>query len=149
MSGTTLMRKPMTAKEEEKSYKGVLDALEIKDGRPEDRIKALMQVPFEKFLTIPRSVGWAWCVDGDFVDKTLSHAELAALSGQTSKAISAMPAAALVKDLVLGDCQLDVSSPTLYMFIKLISANILHRLLWYPYFLHPESQELARNSLTL
>ena len=96
MSGTTLMRKPMTAKEEEKSYKGVLDALEIKDGSPEDRIKALIQVPFEKFLTIPRSVGWAWCVDGDFVDRTLSHAELAALSGQTSKAISAMPAAALV-----------------------------------------------------
>jgi hypothetical protein len=110
MSGTTLMRKPMTWEDEENSYRGVLDALEIKGESPEERVKALIETPFERFLTIPRSVGWAWCVDGDFVDKTLTHAELASLSGQSSAFASAVPAAASVKDLIIGDCQLDVSS---------------------------------------
>jgi carboxylesterase type B len=124
MSGTTLMRKPMTAEEEEKSYNAVLDALGIKDASPEDRIKAIMEVPFENFLAIPRSVGWAWGVDGDFVDKTLTHAELAALSGHTSEAISAIPAAASVNDLVLGDCQLDVRSSALQFLISMIVVNV-------------------------
>jgi hypothetical protein len=109
MSGTTLMRKPMTAEEEEKSYRMVLEALEINGENREERIKALLETPAEKFLTIPRNVGWAWCIDGDFVDKTLTHAQLAALSGQTSAATLQIPAAVSVKDLILGDCQLDVS----------------------------------------
>jgi hypothetical protein len=141
MSGTTLMRKPMTAEEEEKSYSGVLDALEIKGGSPEDRIKALMEVPFEKFLTVPRNVGWAWCVDGDFVEKTLTHAELASLSGQPSEAISALPVAASVKDLVLGDCQLDVSSSAFRLLISGIEINIIYRLPRYLCFSHPANQE--------
>jgi hypothetical protein len=124
MSGTTLMRKPMTAEEEEKSYKGVLDALEIKGKSPEERVKALIETPFERFLTIPRSVGWAWCVDGDFVDKTLTHAELAALSGQTSAFTSAIPAAASVKDLVIGDCQLDVSSLCVQLRVTTVVQSI-------------------------
>jgi hypothetical protein len=109
MSGTTLMRKPMTAEEEEKSYRMVLEALEINGESREERIKALLETPAEKFLTIPRNVGWAWCVDGDFVDKTLTHAQLAALSGQAPAATLEIPAAVSVKDLILGDCQLDVS----------------------------------------
>jgi hypothetical protein len=56
ISGTTLIQKPMTAKEEENSYKGVLDILKIKDRSLEDCIKALIEVPFETFLTILRSV---------------------------------------------------------------------------------------------
>jgi hypothetical protein len=129
MSGTTLMRKAMTAEEEEKSYSGVLEALEIKGGSTEEHIKALLETPVEKFLTIPRSVGWAWCVDGDFVDKTPTHAELAALSGQPSAASSAIPAAVHVKDLVLGDCQLDVSSLSLQLdftiTIQIIDQHLL------------------------
>jgi hypothetical protein len=110
MSGTTLMRKPMTAEDEEKCYGQVLSALGIECLSKEERIKALLEIPFEKFLTIPRSVGWAWCFDGDLVGEPLTHAALAKLSGQTTAAVSAIPAAASVKDLVLGDCQLDVSS---------------------------------------
>jgi hypothetical protein len=113
MSGTTLMRKAMTAEEEEKSYSEVLKALEINGESTEEHIKALLETPVEKFLTIPRSVGWAWCVDNDFVDKTPTHAELAALSERPSAATSVIPAAVHVKDLVLGDCQLDVSSLSL------------------------------------
>ncbi|RFU24125.1 hypothetical protein B7463_g12213, partial [Scytalidium lignicola] len=115
MSGTTLMRKPMTTEEEENSYNGVLDSLEIKGENAQEQVKALLEIPFDKFLGIPRDVGWAWCVDGDFVSETLTHAHLAELSGKTEEAISAIPAAGSVKDLMLGDCQLDTSTVAMFL----------------------------------
>ncbi|KAH8817486.1 putative carboxylesterase [Xylogone sp. PMI_703] len=115
MSGTPLMRKAMTQEEEEKSYNGVLSALKIKDEGSEERIKTLLEVPFEKFLTIPRNVGWAWGIDGDFITEESTFSQLATLAENRSAAVSVMPAAQVASDLILGDCQLDTSTVAIFL----------------------------------
>ena len=111
MGGTSLLMRPLPPVVHEATYDTVISQLGLKDMSAEDRIAALLQMPSEELLSkIPPHVPLLPLIDGDIVSAPSSFPKIA---DRTETGVSEVPGKAWCKDLLIGDCQSDVSVASL------------------------------------
>jgi len=107
MSGTSLTMKPLPPPVSEFAYSSVIDMFGLKGLSGSERIKALLELPAEKLLSVPPNIPLMPVIDGDLIRNTLDFAHVS--SKEDSSELD-MPGRKWCKDLLIGDCQFDVSS---------------------------------------
>ncbi len=107
MGGTSLLMRSLPPAAHEVIYDTVIDILGLKDLPSEDRIAALVKMPSEElFLKIPPQVPLLPLIDGNIIPSPSSFQRIA---DRSETGVSELPGKAWCKDLLIGDCQSDVS----------------------------------------
>jgi len=106
MSGTSLTMKPLPPPVSEFAYSSVIDMFGLKGLSGSERIKALLELPAEKLLSVPPNIPLMPVIDGDLIRNTLDFAHVS--SKEDSSELD-MPGRKWCKDLLIGDCQFDGS----------------------------------------
>jgi len=107
MSGTALMLQPLPLPVSELVYSNVIKSLGAEDLSSQERIKKLLDLPNEELVTlVPPNLPLLPIVDGGVIAGNFSYAEISSKEGT---AIS-MPERSWCEELLIGDCQFDVSS---------------------------------------
>ena len=105
--GTSLLITPVPESVAEASYQQVVEAFGLADMSPEDRVKALLNVPVDDlWQKAPESARMTPTVDQDIVPGT---PDFLTVSSQDDKPTFTMPGRKWCKALMLGESKLDVS----------------------------------------
>jgi hypothetical protein len=107
MSGTALMLQPLPPPVSEFVYSNVIKSLGAEDLSSQERIKKLLDLPNDELATIvPPNLPLLPIVDGGVIAGNFGYAEI---SSEEGPAVS-MPGRSWCEELLIGDCQFDVSS---------------------------------------
>jgi carboxylesterase type B len=104
MSGTYFLTQPLPYEAHEQNYQKAVSALGLSGAAPEERIKALLEIPADDIVSrLPPSILAVPAVDGDIVPSAPSRAE-------TGRSNSSEPRGKnWCHELMIGDAQMDVS----------------------------------------
>jgi hypothetical protein len=104
MSGTYFLTQPLPYEAHEQNYQKAISALGLSDAGPEDRVKALLEMPAEEIISrLPPSILAVPAVDGDIAPSAPSRTE-------TARSNSNEPRGKYwCHELMIGDAQMDVS----------------------------------------
>ncbi|KAL3463902.1 Alpha/Beta hydrolase protein [Aspergillus heterothallicus] len=119
MSGTYFLTQPLPYEVHEQNYQKALEALGLSNSAPEDRIKALLDMPADEIVSrLPPSILAVPAIDGDIVPSAPTHAA-------TGRSTSDEPRGKnWCNELVIGDAQMDASIIAfLYPHIKIECAK--------------------------
>lgn len=105
MSGSSFIARPLPLEAHEQNYERAIAALGLAESTPEERIKALLQMPGPEVVEKlpPPVLVTAPALDGDIIRSAMAYAEAA------DAAAAGSGARAVCKDLLIGDAQIDVS----------------------------------------
>ncbi|KAL5317254.1 hypothetical protein ACEPPN_014349 [Leptodophora sp. 'Broadleaf-Isolate-01'] len=106
MSGTSLTIKPLPLPVSEFAYSSVIETLGLKDVSGSERMKALLDIPVEKLLSVSPNIPLMPVVDGDLIPSTVNFAQI---SSKDDDPALDMPGRKWCQDLLIGDCQFDGS----------------------------------------
>ena len=108
MSGTTLMMQPLPSQVPEFVYGTILKSLGAEELSTEERIKKLLTLTDTELATVaPPSLPLLPAVDHDLIPGNVDFAQI---SSKQRPSIS-IPGRHWCEELLIGDCQFDVSSP--------------------------------------
>jgi hypothetical protein len=117
MSGTTLMLQPLPPQVPEFVYANAIETLGAQDLSSRDRIKKLLDLPAKDLATlIPPNLPLLPVVDGEIIPGTANFDQM--LSKEDPSGVP-IPGRQWCEELLVGDCQFDVSYP------KLLSLSII------------------------
>lgn len=109
MSGNTLMLRPLPSPLTEFVYSTIMQSLGLGPISGAERVKALLQIPVEKIVEAGNSgLPILPAVDGDSVP---CYPTFAQLGSEAEDPSLSMPGRTWCKELLIGDCQFDVSHP--------------------------------------
>lgn len=109
MGGHALLMAPVPLEQADAAYAGVIAALGLDDLSPEDRIAKLRTIPVEEIIRkVPASIPNRPVIDGALFPKALSSVDV-----KSPTAVDRIPGKGWCEELMIGDCQADVSSPFL------------------------------------
>ncbi|KAJ5371402.1 uncharacterized protein N7496_007494 [Penicillium cataractarum] len=104
MSGSSLLIQPLPYEIHEQNYQKAMAALGLADASPEDRVKALLELPGQELITkLPPSVRYVPALDSDLVVPGVTHAEVGNLESKV------LPGKDWCKELLIGDAEVDAS----------------------------------------
>ena len=107
MGGTSLLMRSLPAAVHEATYDTVMGILGLRDLTAEDRIATLVKMPSEEvFSKIPPQVPLLPLIDGDIIP---APSLFPGIADRSETGTSALPGKAWCSDLLIGDCQSDVS----------------------------------------
>ncbi|KAK0110047.1 hypothetical protein ONS95_002707 [Cadophora gregata] len=109
MSGTSLMIKSLPPPVSEFAYSSVIDILGLRELSGPERIKALLELPVGKLLSVPPTIPLLPVIDGDLIRNAVDFAHVS--SKEDSPELD-MPGRKWCQDLLIGDCQFDGSIGT-------------------------------------
>jgi hypothetical protein len=117
MSGSSLMLKALPLPVSEFAYESVVKTLGLEDLSSEDRVKTLLEIPLEDLLEkMPPSTPLMPVMDNDII---LGAPTFQQISNKLDDPILPIPGRHWCNNLVVGDCQFDVSSrSTMCLFIE-------------------------------
>lgn len=103
MSGSSLLVQPLPYEIHEENFQKAMAALGLADASPEDRVKALLEMPGQELITkLPPSVRYVPALDSDLVVPGVTHSEVGNLESK------ALPGKDWCKELLIGDAEVDV-----------------------------------------
>lgn len=98
MGGSALLLPKLPLPATEIAYGAVCQALGLQDMPPHDRVQALINTPAGKILSdIGPSIPFMPVLDGEVLPKALTFAD------------PSVPGTSWCKEILIGDCQMDVS----------------------------------------
>ncbi len=109
MSGNTLMLKPIPPPLTEFVYTIVVQAFGLEGVSGSERVKAVVNMPTEKLLALtPPGLPLLPVIDGKFIPGPATFKQVSSKSDDPSYPF---PGRHWCKELLVGDCQFDVSHP--------------------------------------
>jgi hypothetical protein len=122
MSGTSLMIKPLPLPVSEFVYASIMQALGLEGLSGSERVKALLEVPSEKLVALPPNLPLLPIIDNTLITDVVMFSQISSKSE-----ILALPGRKWCDDLLIGDCQFDVSSiPTSPSTVKIGRGQSYH-----------------------
>ena len=108
MSGTTLMMQPLPPQVPEFVYSTILKSLDAEELSSNERIKKLLSLSDTEVATLaPPSLPLLPVVDHDLIPGNVNFAQISSKQGPPIS----IPGRHWCEELLIGDCQFDVSSP--------------------------------------
>jgi len=108
MSATSLMFRPLPVEVSEIAYASAYKALDLDNLSGPDRVKALLNVSVEHLLTkVPSDVPLMPVIDEDILAEAATYSQVKNLTNDDTLFL---PGKDWCEDLLIGDCQFDVSA---------------------------------------
>lgn len=104
MSGSFFLLPPLPYEVHEKNYQQAMAALGLANATPEERIKALLEIPGQELTgKLPPSVQFVPALDGDIVPAGVTYAQVSDQGSNVPRGKT------WCNELMVGDTQMDVS----------------------------------------
>jgi hypothetical protein len=114
MSGTALMLQPLPAPVADFVYSNVIKSLGAEELSTQERIKKLLDLSSDELATlVPPGLPLLPIVDHEVISGNFNFAEISSKEGPTGVAL---PGRGWCEELLIGDCQFDVSYSDLITF---------------------------------